>query len=252
MKKEITSINPGGSYSVESHEQNVKNMFNSITSTYDLLNRLMSLRQDVSWRRKMIENLPENLTTVLDVATGTGDVALESIRQFPRVKVIGVDIAVNMLKAAKEKVSGLKLPDRVNLLGGNTMNLPFGSAAFNAVTIAFGLRNVFDHHRALCEMYRVLKPQGKVIILDLSFAPSGLLRPIINLYFKTVLPLMGLFIARDRQAYTYLPDSIRKFLSPEDLKKMMISIGFSEVKLIPLAFGIVHLHVGKKPAANEN
>jgi len=229
-----------------SHEQKVKNIFNSITSTYDLLNRLMSLRQDVKWRREMVNRFPKKVDTVLDIATGTGDVAIESVNQFSNVNVFGLDIATNMLKAAKKKVSSLKMDEKVHLLGGNNLSLPFNSSVFNAVTIAFGLRNVTNHEVALIEMYRVLIPQGKVIILDLSFSPSGLLKPVINLYFKTILPLLGLVIARDRRAYTYLPDSIRKFLSPEDLKLLMKKTGFTNVELKSLAFGIVYLHTGVK------
>jgi len=229
-----------------SHEQKVKNIFNSITSTYDLLNRLMYLRQDVKWRREMVNRFPKKVDTVLDIATGTGDVAIESVNQFSNVNVFGLDIATNMLKAAKKKVSSLKMDEKVHLLGGNNLSLPFNSSVFNAVTIAFGLRNVTNHEVALIEMYRVLIPQGKVIILDLSFSPSGLLKPVINLYFKTILPLLGLVIARDRRAYTYLPDSIRKFLSPEDLKLLMKKTGFTNVELKSLAFGIVYLHTGVK------
>jgi len=246
LKKEISPMNSEIRDGTNSHEQKVKNIFNSITSTYDLLNRLMSLRQDVKWRREMVNRFPKKVDTVLDIATGTGDVAIESVNQFSNVNVFGLDIATNMLKAAKKKVSSLKMDEKVHLLGGNNLSLPFNSSVFNAVTIAFGLRNVTNHEVALIEMYRVLIPQGKVIILDLSFSPSGLLKPVINLYFKTILPLLGLVIARDRRAYTYLPDSIRKFLSPEDLKLLMKKTGFTNVELKSLAFGIVYLHTGVK------
>ncbi len=228
------------------HEEKVKKLFNSITKSYDLLNRLMSLRQDVKWRRTMVENLPENAEILLDVATGTGDVALEAVKQFSVLRVVGVDLAANMLKTANEKAVLHNSTAKINLLGGNTMQLPFTSNMFDAVTIAFGLRNVRDHQGALKEMYRVLKPQGKIIILEMSYSPNILLTPFIGLYFNVILPLLGLLVARDRLAYTYLPKSIRKFLSSEEMKNLLIKTNFTEVKIIPLAFGIVYLHTGIK------
>ena len=230
----------------DDHDQKVKKLFNSITSNYDILNRLMSAHQDVRWRRIMVENLPKNAEDLLDVATGTGDVALEAVKQFPRLRVTGIDLATNMLKAAKVKIKLVESINNINLLGGNTLRLPFNQALFNAVTIAFGLRNVKDHKAALDEMYRVLKPDGKLIILEMSFSPNRFLSPLIGLYFNFVLPMLGLLIARDRLAYTYLPKSIRRFLSPIEMKSMMMDAGFSEVKIIPLAFGIVYLHTGVK------
>lgn len=226
----------------------VREMFDSIAPRYDLLNRLLSLRQDVLWRKKMVSAmaLPGN-GRVLDVACGTGDVAMEICRQKgPRAKVAGIDFSPGMLKLAREKIRRREDP-AISLLAGDALALPFGQGTFHAVTIAFGIRNIQDKAGALNAFHRCLKPGGMLLVLELATPKNSRLREAYLAYFKRVLPLIGRLFSRHRFAYTYLPDSVSRFPSPGAFMTIMEQAGFSHVTCRRLTLGIANLFVGEKP-----
>ncbi len=226
----------------------VREMFDSIAPRYDLLNRLLSLRQDVAWRKKMVSTMaiPEN-GLVLDVACGTGDVALEIFRQKrPEVKVIGIDFSPGMLDLAKEKISPLE-NSVISLLAGNALTLPFRNNSFNAVTIAFGIRNIQDKATALKAFYDCLMPGGMVLILELATPKKTSLRDAYLAYFQKVLPLIGRLFSKHRFAYSYLPDSVSRFPTSDVFMAIMAEAGFSHIACRRLTLGISNLYVGIKP-----
>lgn len=223
----------------------VREMFDSIAPRYDLLNRLLSLRQDVAWRRKMVAAMavPRN-GQVLDVACGTGDVALEICRQKgPRVKVTGIDFSPGMLALAREKLCR-RQDTTVALLAGDALALPFGDASFHALTIAFGIRNIQDKVGALKAFHACLIPGGMVLILELSTPKKGWLHDAYLTYFKKVLPQIGRLFSKHRFAYAYLPDSVSRFPAADDFMQLMTTAGFSNVSCRRLTLGIANLFIG--------
>ena len=226
----------------------VREMFDSIAPRYDLLNRLLSLRQDVTWRKKMVSTMaiPEN-GRALDVACGTGDVALEIVRQKgPRVKVTGIDFSPGMLDLAQKKISRDENVT-ISLLAGNALKLPFRNAVFDAVTIAFGIRNIQDKAAALKAFYDCLVPGGRVLILELATPRQTRLRDAYLAYFQKVLPLIGRLFSRHSFAYSYLPESVARFPASDVFMSIMAQAGFSHVVCRRLTLGISHLYVGIKP-----
>lgn len=226
----------------------VREMFDSIAPRYDLLNRLLSLRQDVRWRKKLADRLalPQN-GHVLDVACGTGDSALEICRRHdPGVSVTGIDFSPAMLALARAKVR--RHPSAsISLLAGNALALPFKDETFHAVTIAFGIRNIQDKAAALKAFYRSLKPGGQMLVLELaSPQPSGL-RDAYMIYFQKMLPLIGRLFSKHRFAYTYLPDSVARFPAPGDFMAIMRTAGFVQVACYRLTLGVANLFAGDKP-----
>jgi len=227
----------------------VREMFDAIAPRYDLLNRLLSLRQDVCWRKKMVAamTVPED-GRVLDVACGTGDVMVEIHRQKgPQVKVTGIDFSPGMLNLARKKIDHHGL-DSAFLLAGNALAMPFHKATFKAVTIAFGIRNIQDKTGALKAFYDVLVPGGKVLVLELATPGSPRMRDAYLAYFQKVLPLIGRLFSRHRFAYSYLPESVSRFPAPDVFSKMMKTTGFSKVSCHRLTIGIANLFIGVKPA----
>jgi demethylmenaquinone methyltransferase/2-methoxy-6-polyprenyl-1,4-benzoquinol methylase len=226
----------------------VREMFDSIAPRYDLLNRLLSMRQDVVWRKKMVAamNIPAN-ARVLDVACGTGDVMLEIRRlKRPRVTVIGMDFSGNMLALAKEKIRG-GAGGEPFLMAGNALMPPFRPAAFHAVTIAFGIRNIQDKIGVLQAFHEILKPGGMALILELATPGPSRLRDAYLAYFQKVLPLIGRLFSKHNFAYTYLPDSVSRFPAPDKFMEMMKTAGFTQVFCRRLTLGIANLFVGTKP-----
>ncbi len=224
----------------------IESMFDRIVGRYDTMNRLMTGGMDIRWRRAAARAaIGAGAERVLDLATGTGDLALELARQGV-VAVVGVDFAGEMLRAASEKLraSGDR---RVRLARGNAMDLPFASGTFDAVTVAFGLRNMPDYGAAVAEMARVLKPGGRVVILEMSPLQRPLLQRIFGLYFERVVPLIGGLLSGDLDAYRYLPRSVRAFPPAKELAGMMRAAGLSDVRYTRFALGTVALHVGIKP-----
>ena len=201
----------------------VKRIFNTVTDHYDLLNHLMSARRDVWWRRVTMRKIPQNAELVLDVATGTGDLAIE-IAGNRNAHVIGADFVPKMMAVASEKTSKQKLSHLISYVAADANTLPFPSKVFDAATMAFGLRNIPNPQNALAEMARVVKSGGKVMILEMTFPRNMKLRWFFQWYLNNVIPLVGKIISGDAGAYTYLPDSIQHFLHPDELTSLSLQV----------------------------
>jgi len=224
----------------------VKRIFNTVTPHYDLLNRIMSARRDVWWRRFTVRRIPKNAALVLDVATGTGDLAIE-IAASLTTQVVGADFVPKMMAVAKEKTSKQNLSHRISYVAADANGLPFPSRFFDAATMAFGLRNIPNPKTALTEMARVVKPGGKVMILEMTFPRNMKLRWFFQWYLNNVIPVVGSMISGDAGAYKYLPDSIQHFLHPDELTSLYNQVGLHSVKAFPLTFGLTYLHEGLVP-----
>jgi len=227
----------------------IKEMFDAIAPRYDFLNRLLSLRQDVYWRRTMITalNLPDN-SAVLDVACGTGDVVFEILSRNRSHKIIvGADFAPEMLKLANIKLLQDNSSTNVQLIAGNALHLPFFPETFDAVTIAFGIRNIMDRKSALTSFYKCLKPGGKVAVLELATPGNKFFLSLYLLYFSTILPIIGSFFSKHLKAYDYLPTSVINFPPPDKFAAIMKQAGFTKIKWRRLTMGIATVHIGQKP-----
>ena len=222
-------------------------MFNHIAPTYDQLNHTLSMGIDRSWRRKAIHTLrPYHPQQILDIATGTGDFAILACRELQPQFLIGADISEGMMEVGREKVQQAGLTDKVSFAREDCTALSFADATFDAVTVAFGVRN-FEHlDIALGEMCRVLRPNGHLVILELSTPDRFPMKQLFTLYSKVVMPLIGKLISKDNSAYTYLPESIRAFPQGEVMQRSIRNAGFSQVRFRRLTFGICTLYVATK------
>lgn len=227
----------------------VKDMFDAIAPSYDFLNRFLSLRQDVCWRRTLVSvmNLPPENARVLDVACGTGDVALEIMkRKGDDVTVYGIDFSPQMLKRGNLKIRRKGANGAIRLIAGNALRLPVAPETMDAVTIAFGIRNIADKLSALKAFHEVLKKKGMLLVLELTMPETAVLHALYLFYFKKILPLIGGLLSRNDKAYHYLPQSVLKFPKSGVFAGIMRSAGFSDIKWKPMTFGIVTLYVGYK------
>lgn len=224
-------------------------MFNRIARRYDLLNRMLSFRRDVTWRKKCARLVPENRAlTVLDLATGTGDLLREILKARPNIKLgIGIDPAMGMLSIARRKTS----PYHAILLQGDAQKMSFKAESADIITMAFGIRNVPDVDMALRDMYRVLVFGGQALILEFSLPRQTFIRKVYLLYFRHVLPRVGSLISGDRTAYNYLNQTVENFPYGEAFCRQMIEAGFVNVTGLPLTFGIVTLYNGTKQEMNS-
>jgi demethylmenaquinone methyltransferase/2-methoxy-6-polyprenyl-1,4-benzoquinol methylase len=223
-------------------------MFDRIAARYDLLNRLMSLGIDRLWRRRTAAALAlAPGARVLDLATGTGDLALEILRRQPGTRCVGVDPSPNMLAVAAHKSQRAGLSSRLTLEVGVAENLPFGKAEFDGTCIAFGIRNATDRLAALTEMARVTRTGGRIVILELGEPRRGLLGPLVRLHVHHVVPRLGAWLSGARE-YRYLQESIAAFPPPEEFAGLMRRAGIDVLRIEPLSFGVCHLYVGQKPA----
>ncbi|MFH2091295.1 MAG: bifunctional demethylmenaquinone methyltransferase/2-methoxy-6-polyprenyl-1,4-benzoquinol methylase UbiE [Pseudomonadota bacterium] len=226
----------------------VQEMFDRIAPRYDFLNRLLSLRQDIVWRTQMVKAAAlKPGSRVLDVACGTCDVALEVSAQLKnRVTVFGLDFSYNMLRLGQQKLEQQKSKN-ITLLNGDALSLPFKDHLFDGVFIAFGIRNIMDRQRAVHSFLNVLKPNGRLAVLELTTPEKGWLKSLYLLYFQKILPLIGSFFSKDNKAYTYLPESVLKFPTPTQFSRIMSQAGFQDVRFKQMTFGIVTLFIGSKP-----
>jgi demethylmenaquinone methyltransferase/2-methoxy-6-polyprenyl-1,4-benzoquinol methylase len=234
------------------HPESIRNLFNNIAPTYDFLNHLLSLRRDVYWRKAAVRELRGHRGWVLDLATGTGDVAMEIIRQeCQERKVFGLDFSEPMVRRGLEKLSKKHLLPKVALGLGDALFLPFPGNTFSGSIMAFGLRNIPAKGQALSEMVRVVKPGGKVVILEFTFPRKGLMRRLYPVYFKRILPGIGGWISGDRGAYAYLPESVFHFRYAEEYEDLMRKSGLTNVFFRQLTGGIVSIISGIKKEISE-
>lgn len=224
----------------------VAEMFDNISPKYDFLNHFLSLGIDILWRKKAIKLLrPLKPKKILDIATGTGDFALEAMSLNPD-KIVGVDISKGMLEVGREKMKKRGISDRIEMLDGDSERLPFEENNFDAVIVAFGVRN-FEHlKKGLGDMHRVLRPGGQVVILEFSKPTRFPIKQIYQFYFKWILPKIGRLVSKDNAAYTYLPDSVKAFPDGDRFIGILEEIGFTNTKCKPLTLGISSIYTGVK------
>lgn len=230
----------------ETKKQQVAEMFNSISGKYDFLNHFLSLGIDIRWRKKAIRLLADaNPKKILDIATGTGDFAIEALKLNPE-SVVGVDISEGMLNVGKEKMKKKGLDHIIKLESGDSENLRFDDNNFDAVIVAFGVRNFEDLEKGLSEMNRVLNTGGKVVILEFSKPTAFPFKQLYNFYFRWVLPKIGKLVSKDNAAYTYLPESVNEFPFGQDFLDVLARTGFKNTKCKALTLGISSIYIGEK------
>jgi len=223
----------------------VRDMFNNISHRYDFLNRVLSFGIDIYWRRRAIRELKrDHPKQILDMATGTGDFAIACLAANPD-RVVGVDLSPGMLSYGHKKMEAKGLTDKIQLLEGDAEKILFPDATFDAITVAFGVRNFENLLQGLQEMNRVLKPGGKLIVLEFS-QPKPWFAAFYNLYFKHILPRIGKIFSKDFAAYNYLYESVQAFPSGDAFLQVMEQANFKERKQMPLTFGVCSIYIGKK------
>ncbi len=225
----------------------VQDMFNNIAPRYDLLNKVLSLGLDSYWRRKAVSRLnPQDEIKYLDLATGTGDVALEIARRAPNAQIVGADFSEAMLELAAQKIKKCKQSTAIELKSASAESLPFENATFNGIITAFGVRNFSNIEQCLGEMWRVLEPAGKTVILEFSLPNNSLLEFGYRIYFDHVLPLIGRLVSGHPSAYQYLPDSVGRFPERDEFSKLLQQAGFQNVTYSDLTCGVITIYTGVK------
>ncbi len=233
--------------SVLSKKQQVEAMFDNIAPRYDFLNRFLSGGIDIGWRKKALKQLGEmNPKIMLDVATGTGDVAIMASGLLKPDKIVGIDISEGMLQVGRNKIDKLGLKKTIELLKGDSETISFDAATFDAVTVAFGVRNFQHLEKGLSEIWRVLKPGGKLVVLEFSKPKSAFVRSFYNLYMKIVAPNMGKLFSKNRNAYKYLDESIKKFPEGKNFTMILDNLGYKKTYSKPLSLGICSIYCGEK------
>ena len=238
--KHITPYN-----SSKRKRQQIEKMFDNIAKKYDMINHLLSFGMDYWWRKYAVKQLNNNPQKILDIATGTADFAI-SIAKHTKSKIIGIDISKSMIKIGEKKIKKKKLDERIKLLVEDAEKLPFKNMEFDGITAGFGVRNFENLEKGLQEMYRVLKKDGMILILEPSKPNTFPIKHIYNLYFQYFLPNFGKLISKDKHAYSYFKNSVNSFPTGKEFLKKLKKVGFRESKLIPLTFGIVNLYIAIK------
>ena len=230
----------------KSKKEQVANMFNTISPQYDFLNHLLSGGIDIIWRKKAIKLLQnKGIKTMLDIATGTGDFAIEALKINPE-KIVGVDISEGMLSFGQEKIKKMGLEKTIQLQKGDSEKLPFSDNSFDAVIVSFGVRNFENLQKGLSDMFRVTKPGGYCLILEFSNPCTFPMKQLYTFYSKYCLPFLGKMISKDPSAYTYLPESVKAFPDGPDFIQIFKSVGYSETNWIPMTGGICSIYIGQK------
>ena len=240
MRESVISLSAESPSRVDVHR-----MFDRISGRYDLLNRILSLGMDIYWRNRTVAELDgERHKLIVDLACGTGDVAIASVKASSHRQVIGVDMASQMLAVAKSKVENQGLHDRIQLTRGDGLRIPVADQSVDATTIAFGIRNMPDTTACLKEMHRVLRIGGKTVILEFSLPKNKALRSIHLFYLRHLLPVIGKVLSGDNYAYSYLNKTIETYPYGAKFCELMTSAGFFDVKARPLTMGIVTIYTG--------
>lgn len=234
--------------SQDNKKSQVASMFNNIAKRYDFLNRFLSLGIDQYWRKKTLDFIINNdrVTKVLDIATGTADLAIKYCHKTSNTSVVGADISSEMLAIAAEKIKSQKLESRIQLIQADSEHLVFDADSFDAVMVAFGVRNYGDLELGLREMKRVLKPGGTMLILEFSKPRVFPIKQIFQFYFRFILPVIGKIISKDQRAYTYLFESVQHFPDFERFEQKLKEIGMKNTSFHPLTFGICNIYLGIK------
>jgi demethylmenaquinone methyltransferase/2-methoxy-6-polyprenyl-1,4-benzoquinol methylase len=229
----------------KSKKEQIITMFDNIAKSYDLLNHSLSLGMDNIWRKKAIKKLHNNPENILDIATGTGDFAICAAK-YTNAHIIGVDISQGMLDVGIQKINRKKLNERITLTKGDSEKLSFKKNTFDAITAGFGARNFENLNQGISEMYRVLNYNGVITILEPSTPKKFPLKQLYKLYFHHILPSIGFWVSKDKNAYKYLPESVDSFPSGLDFVAELEKAGFKDCKYYPLHFGVVSLYTAIK------
>lgn len=241
----MTHVKPNYDSTASKKEQ-VEEMFDNIAHRYDFLNHLLSMGIDNLWRIRAMKFVKKsNPTRLLDIATGTGDLAFEARKQMPNVHITGLDLSEGMLSKARVKAEQRGLSN-MEFVKGDSENLGFEDTTFDAVSVAFGVRNFENLEAGLQEIYRVLKPGGKLAVLEFSKPKAFPVKQIFNFYFKSILPTTGKMISKDARAYEYLPESVQAFPEGKEFVEILERIGFKQCKNEALTFGICSLYTAEK------
>lgn len=231
----------------QTKKEEIRTMFDRIAPRYDLLNHTLSLNIDRVWRRRVVRIVRRARPLhIVDVATGTGDLALAMARRIPGVQVLGVDLSEGMLEAARRKVEAQGLESRIILEQGDAEHLTLADATVDVATVAFGVRNFGDLDAGLRELCRTIKPGGKVVILEFSRPRNPIFRTVYEFYSFRILPRIGGLVSHDRRAYEYLPESVGEFPAPARFMEIMTRAGFKNCKARSQSFGIAHIYIGEK------
>lgn len=229
-----------------SKKEQVTKMFDNISKEYDSLNRVISFGTDVKWRKKVVKLVSDtNPETILDIATGTGDLAL-NLAQTNAKKIIGLDISDGMLEVGRQKIAKKQLGDTIEMVLGDSENLPFDDNTFDAITVAFGIRNFETLEKGLAEILRVLKPNGIFVILETSVPTKTPYKQGYKLYSNYILPTIGKLFSKDKSAYAYLSESASKFPFGEELNNILRKVGFISVEDFPQTFGAATIYTASK------
>jgi demethylmenaquinone methyltransferase/2-methoxy-6-polyprenyl-1,4-benzoquinol methylase len=243
MEKKVT---PYKNSSLDKKKQ-VEQMFDTISGNYDDLNRVISLGSDVKWRRKVVRLIADtNPDSILDIATGTGDLALKFAMATKATRIVGLDLSEGMLSEAKKKASGSPLTEKIEFIRGDSEALPFETDSFDAISVSFGIRNFEDLEKGLSEIHRVLKPKGLFVILETSVPSKTPFKQGYYFYSKRILPLIGKVFSKDKVAYSYLSESASVFPHGSALNNILRKIGFIEVENKPQTFGVATIYSATK------
>lgn len=224
----------------------VAQMFDNISKEYDSLNRVISFGTDIAWRKKVIQLVAEtHPEKVLDIATGTGDLAIMLTKTSAKT-IIGLDISAGMLSIGTQKINKLNLSDKIEMVLGDSENMPYETNSFDAVTVAFGIRNFETLEKGLAEILRVLKPNGRLVILETSVPEKFPFKQFYNLYTKRIMPLIGKLFSKDKTAYAYLSESASVFPYGKKLTDILLKVGFSSVTFEPQTFGAATIYTAQK------
>ena len=234
-------------------QEDIALMFNDIAPTYDKLNHILSLNVDKRWRRKAVMFVKKAISDIerpifLDVACGTGDSSIQLAKNLEHTRIHAIDISEKMLEIGKKKVENLKYEEKMKISFTNSSaeNIVFHDDVFDAVFVAFGVRNFSEREKGLKEIIRVLKPEGTLVILELSEPQNIIIRWFYNLYFKNILPFIGKCISGNKEAYRYLQKTVEKFPMPKEFMTMLQSVGYQEIKHIALSCGLCRIYMAKK------
>lgn len=231
----------------DSKKQQIEEMFDKVSSQYDFLNRILSFGVDIGWRNKVVQTVEKaNPKKVLDVATGTGDLAIAMAKKIENAHISGFDLSSGMLAKGQEKIDKIGLQKQIDMIHGDAENMPFAENAFDAVTVSFGVRNFENLALGIKEIHRVLSSGGKLIILEFSQPQTFPVKQLYAFYSKYVLPNIGRLISEDKEAYDYLPNSIQAFPFGKQMTDLLEECGFLNASFKKLHFGIASIYIGTK------